>query len=211
MVKKVVLFLLSAFIIVACTPVAESQVSASVVTVYSTSAAQPWLTELFACADKNSVVLNITATDPEISLQIGEPENLIGSAFQIGEEELLVVTHRESSLQNLKLEDVQTLFLGQGDSSMQVWVYASDEDIQVLFEQVVMNGRSVSSSAKVAANPQIMSDLLNENPNAVGILPRHWKTGDVREIYSMGKMPVLAIVSGEMTETIRALLTCLSK
>jgi len=53
--------------------------------------------ELFACANDQSITVNITAEEPEIYLRIGEPENLLSPAYQIDEEELLVVTHRESS------------------------------------------------------------------------------------------------------------------
>jgi hypothetical protein len=53
------------------------------------------------------------------------------------------------------------LFSGLGDLSVQVWVYASGEDVFEVFDQYVMKGRSVSSSAMVAVSPQQMSDVLN--------------------------------------------------
>lgn len=211
MVKKIILFLFSFFLLVSCTQVNATPSDSTIVSVRATSATQPWLTELFACANEQSVILNVTATDPEIDLRVGEPEVLTSSVFQVDEEELLIVTNRQNSVQSLTLEEAQALFAGKGDPSVQVWVYASDTDLQILFDQFVMNGRSVSSSAKLAADPQEMSDLLNSESNAVGILSRHWKAGDVREVYSVGKMPVLAIVSGEVTDTIHTLLTCLSR
>lgn len=177
----------------------------------ATSAAQPWLTELYTCADQQSVILNLTSENPQIELRVGEPEVLIGSAFQIDEEEILIVTNRLSPVQNLTLDEARALFAGSGDPSVQVWVYASGEDVQVLFDQFVMDGRGVSSLAGIAVGPQEMSDLLNKESNAVGVLPRHWKAGDLREVYSAGKVPVLAIVDGENTEIIRSLLACLSQ
>jgi hypothetical protein len=211
MVKTILLFLLSSLLLFSCTP--ETQVSSQspIVSVYATSAAGPWLTELYACADGQSVVLNVTAQNPQIYLQLGAPANLASASYQIDEEEILIVTHRESPIQNLSLTEAQALFAGQGDPSVQVWVFAAGEDVQFSFDQLVMNGRSVSPSARVAADPQEMSDILNAEKNAVGILPWHWKAGDMREVYSAGTVPVLAIQTGEETETIHALLTCLSK
>jgi hypothetical protein len=211
MVKTISLFLLSSFLLFSCAPGTEISSQSPIVTVYATSAAGPWLTELYACADGQSVVLSVTPNTPQIYLQLGEPVNLVSASYQIDEEEILVVTHRESPIQNLTLAETQALFAGSGDPSVQVWVYAAGEDVQISFDQLVMNERSVSSSARVAANPQEMSDILNAEKNSVGILPRHWKAGDMREVYSAGTVPVLAIQTGEETETIRTLLTCLSK
>jgi hypothetical protein len=71
----------------------------------------------------------------------------------------------------------------------------------------------------VAVNPQQMSDVLNSESNAVGILPRHWNpstgsgqgAGDVREVYSVAKVPVLAIAQSEPQGVINHLIGCLQK
>jgi hypothetical protein len=211
MVKKLSLFLLSSFLLFSCAPETRISSQSEIVNVYATSAAGPWLTELYTCADGQSVVLNVTPDNPQIYLQIGVPANLVSPSYQIDEEEILIVTHRESPVQNLTLAEAQALFAGAGDPSVQVWVYAPAEDVQISFDQLVMNERGVSSSARVAANPQEMSDTVNAEENTVGILPRHWKAGGLREVYSAGTVPVLAIQAGEETETIRNLLDCLSK
>jgi hypothetical protein len=142
---------------------------------------------------------------------VGEPEFLGASAFQIDMEEILIVTHRQSPVQNLTLEEARALFAGQGDPSVQVWVYISGEDLQQVFDQAVMAGRSVSSSAQLAVHPQQMSDTLVNESNAVGILPRHWKVGDTREVYSIANVPVLALTDTEPQGTIRELIACLQK
>jgi hypothetical protein len=188
------------------------QTPLEVVSVYSTSAATPWLTDLYACAE--SVALISRADDPsaaDIVLRIGEPQFLASFAYQIDEEEILIVTHRQSPVQNLTLEEAGALFAGLGDASVQVWVYASGEDVQEVFDQFVMEGRSVSSSAGVVVSPQQMSDMLNNESNAVGILPRHWKAGDVREVYSVAKVPVLAITQTKPQGTVNQLIGCLQK
>jgi hypothetical protein len=182
------------------------------VTVYATSAAAPWLSDLYECAKPVATIrLSDSSSDADIRLQIGEPKYLSSFAYQIDTEEILVVTHRQSPIQNLTLEQVQMLFAGLGDPSTQVWVYAPEEDVFKVFDQFVMKGRSVSSSAKVAVNPQQMSDVLNSEPNAVGILPRHWKAGDVREVYSVAKVPVLALTQSEPQGAVNQLIGCLQK
>lgn len=183
-----------------------------VVSVYSTPSATPWLNDLYSCAEEVAIISR--ADDPsaaDIVLRIGEPEFLALPAYQIDEEEILIVTHRQSPVQNMTLEEVKALFAGFGDPSVQVWVYASGEDVQEVFDQFVMKGRSVFSSAMVAVSPQQMSDVLNNESNAVGILPRHWKAGDVRDVYSVAKIPVLAIAQTEPQGVVNQLIGCLQK
>jgi hypothetical protein len=198
------------FLLVSCTPATQITPQAEIVTVYATPAAEPWLTELYACAHDRAVTLNINAQEPQIYLRIGEPETLLSPAYQIDEEEILIVTHHsENPMQNLSLEEAQALFAGQGDPSMQVWVYASDEDVQIAFDQLVMKGRSVTSFARLATSPRQMSEVLNTESNAVGILPRHWKTGNSREVFSAGSVAVLAVTKEEPQGAVKELITCL--
>ena len=181
-----------------------------VVLVYSSPAATPWLSEVYSCAESLAVISLVDNTDSaDISLRVGEPEFLSSFAYQIDEEEILIVTHRQSPVQNLTLENAQALFAGLGDPSVQVWVYASGDDVFEVFDQFVMMGRSASSSALVAVSPQQMSDVLNAESNAVGILPRHWKAGDVRDVYSVAKVPVLAITQAEPQGVVNQLIGCL--
>jgi hypothetical protein len=203
------LFLLSFILLISCGTATPAPSQTEIITVYASPAAEPWLVELFACANKLSMVLNVTASDPDIYLRLGEPASLVLPAFQIDEEEILIVTHRESPVQNLSLEEAQTLFAGQGDPSVQVWVYSSDQDVQILFDQFVMNGRAVTSFARLAASPQHMSDVLNAESNSVGILPRHWKSGNSREVFSAGPIPVLAVTRQEPQGAVATLLACL--
>ena len=188
------------------------QTPPQLVSVYSTSAATPWLGDVYTCAESFAAISR--ADDPssaDITLRIGEPEYLTSFAYQIDEEEILIVTHRQSPVQNLTLDAAQDLFAGLGDLSVQVWVYASGEDVFRVFDQFVMKGRSVSSSANIALTPQQMSDMLNSESNAVGILPRHWKAGDVRDVFSVGKVPVLAITQNEPGGAVAQLIGCLQK
>ena len=70
---------------------------------------------------------------------------------------------------------------------------------------------ALSMAARVAATSQQMSDLLNAEINAVGVLPRHWKMGDTREIFSFGPVPVLAITQSEPEGIVQDLIACLQK
>ena len=74
-----------------------------------------------------------------------------------------------------------------------------------------MQGTPVTSLARLAVSPQQMSDTLNMEKNAVGILPRHWKAGSTREVYSAGTVPVLAITASQPSGALASLIACLQK
>ena len=207
----VILLIIISLLLSSCTT-KTPQTPPQVVTVYSTSAATPWMEDVYSCAESIAVINRVDdPTSADISLRVGEPEFLVLPTYQIDEEDILIVTHRESPVQNLTLEESQNLFAGFGNPSVQVWVYASDEDVFEVFDQFVMKGRSVSSSARVAVTPQQMSDILNTEANAVGILPRHWKAGGVRDVFSVATVPVLAITRSEPEGAVNQLIGCLQK
>lgn len=209
--KRTFCFLLF-ILLTACSPATPAS-TPQFVTVFATSAAEPWLAELYDCAAQASVTVSRSPDDQtaQIALWLGEPENLTTPAFEIDTEEILVVTHRQSPVQDLTLDAARALFSGQGDPSVQVWVYASDADVQRAFDQLVMAGRGVTSFARLAVSPQHMSDVLNAESNAVGILPRRWKAGEAREVYTAGALPVLAVTKTRPEGKVKELIACLQK
>jgi hypothetical protein len=212
LLRKIIILATTCWLLASSCSTRAPSTTPQVVTVYSTSAAQPWLEPLYACAGSTIIISRVDdPSSADINLRVGEPEFLNLPAYQIDTEEILIVTHRQSPIQNLTLEEVQTLFAGQGDPSVQVWVYASGEDVQEVFDHVVMAGRSVASSGRLAVNPQQMSDTLVNESNAVGILPRHWKVGDVREVFTAATVPVLAMTNSEPQGVVKELIGCLQK
>lgn len=218
--NDMIIFLLSSFLLFSCSTSTPQPPTPQVVSVYSSPATQPWLTNLYDCAAKSSVTIRLSDSESafDIRLQIGA-SSVSSFAYQIDTEEILIVTQRQSPVQNLTVDQARELFQGLGDPSVQVWVYASDTDVQQVFDQFVMNGRSVTSSAKVAVSPQQMSDTLNNEPNTVGILPKHWNpstssgqgVGDSRFVYTIPNVPLLAIAKVEPVGAVRELLACMQK
>lgn len=210
--KKLFLIVCVVFL-AACSPSTPISTTPALVEVYATSAAGAWLNEASTCAAQTGVTISVvsSSSEAELVLRIGEPGALTTPVYQIDTEEILVAAHRESPLQSLTLERVRDLFAGRGDPSVQVWVYASGEDSQKVFDQLVMAGGGVTSFARMAASPQEMSDALNKESNAVGILPKHWLAGSLRTLYSMGTVPVLALTQEEPQGALKNLIACLQR
>jgi len=212
MSSKLFLSCVLVFLVVSCAPASTPTPELQIVSVFATAATQPWLEEVYACeSDGAAVQLVNDPANAEISLRIGEPGFSPDFIFQIDTEDILIVTHRESPVQNLRVEEVRNLFAEQSDLSVEVWIYASGEDVQEVFEQAVMQGRSVTSLARLATSPQHMSDILVNDKNAVVVLPRRWKAGDSRIVYTIRDMPVLALAREEPRGAIQEIIACLQK
>ncbi|RJP50554.1 MAG: hypothetical protein C4583_10460 [Anaerolineaceae bacterium] len=206
MKKIFIVFLLSSFIF-SCSPTPSPS---QIVDVYASPAAAPFLDELYACADSSSVTLNLTSDSPDLSLHLGLPDGWAGSAFQVAAEDILIVASLQSPLPSLSMDQMRTIFTGQ-NPSVQVWAYASEGETQRLFESAVMDGRSVTSFARLAVSPMHMVEALTSDPNAVGLLPRRWMTDGLRELFLVANVPILALTPYEPEGIARDLIACMQE
>lgn len=191
-----------------------------IINVYLTSAADPWTNNVYDCAPAGSAV-NLTDPDSaQITLRVGEPDHLTTPAFQLSTEDILVVTNLQTGVYDLSADQVRSLFLGQvtnwkelggNDVSVQVWTYLPDEDIQRIFEREVMDGRPVTSQARLAVSVEAMTDSVETVPGSVGVVTRRWKSGNTTEALSVASVPVLAIVKSEPEGAVKDLLGCLQE
>ncbi len=218
--KRLFLLLTFSLLLAGCAaPATETALppASRTIDIYASPAARPWLSDFFACArafPAPDTTLRST-DDPSaaaVRIQLGEPGKDDGTSYQIGSDDLLVVTHRQNLLQNLDAAQTREIFSGRGlPAGVQVWVYAAGEDIQRIFQKEVLGEAVLSSLAKLATDPQQMSDTLNSDPNAVGILPRRWKMGDSRIIFTLANLPVLALTSGEPDAALRQWMGCMQE
>lgn len=207
--KRLLLFLVLIFS--ACAPAPAASVP-PVVSVHASPAAEPWLEDVYACARETSAVIRLSASESaaDIRLRLGEPETLDAPAYQVGAEDILVVTHPQSAIENLSAEEARRLFSESGEN-VEVWVFASSEDAQEIFEREVMRGTRIHSSARLALHPQQFLDALKAESSAVGILPRRWMNETMREAFALRDVPVLAITPGEPQGAAGELIACLQK
>jgi len=186
--------------------------------VYATSAVYPWLSNVYDCAPHSMVVRLSDPASADLSLRLGLPGQLSGPAFQIGVDDVLVVTHPQIGTDSLTLDQTRQLFAGEitnwqnvggGNVPVQVWTFSHAEDVQEFFDHFVMGSRPVTSMARLAVSAQAMSDAVSSNPGSIGLLPRRWKAGNTLEALKISSLPVLALVRGEPQGPLHDLLQCL--
>lgn len=205
-------------LLAACTSAAPPG-TPQLINVYASSAASPWLDALYQCP--SSAVIRLSTPDSaDLLLRLGAPSNLASPAYPIATQDVLVVVHSQVKVDGWNADQVRRLFLGQvinwkelggSDQPIQVWTYSPDEDIQQVFDRLVLNGGPVTSQARLAATVQDMSDSVAKTPGSIGLLPRRWETGDTPEVFNAGSVPVLAIVPSASQANVRSLIACLQK
>ena len=158
MKKTFTFFLLSLLLLSGCVPASPTSTPKSI-TVQYTAAAQPWLAALVGCSGKSVVIPELRSADTldinhaDLTIRIGEPSNLAAPTYQIGTDDILVIANRQNPINRLTIEQVRGLFTGriqnwkdiQGtDAPVQVWVFASGEDVQQIFEHTSLDGTPVT-------------------------------------------------------------------
>jgi hypothetical protein len=212
--------LMLAWIITGCTA-AATPTPTPLIPVHASSATQPWLMDMYPCAEKYGVALEMV--DPaaaDITLGLGDSVDLSTPAYQLGNDEILIVTQPQTGVGSLTIDQVRAIYSGQytnwnevggSNLSIEVWTFASGEDIRQIFDQEVLKGLQVLPSARVAVSAQQMSDNVGTNPGAIGFLPRRWKAGNTHETLLLTTTQVMAYTKSEPKDNLEKVLACLQK
>ncbi len=202
-----------------CAPAAPES-PPRVMNLYATQAAQPWLPNLYSCAEQHETIIRLT--DPnqaQVLLRVGEPPYLSGVAYQLGQEELVLVLNSQNPVQFLSQEQVFQLFTGQVnnwqpinqlDAPVQVWSFANESDIGQVFNGTVLQLGRITSTARQASAAEEMRVEIAQDVNAIGFIGRHSAGTDIRTISLEQPVlaPVLAILEEEPDGFIKDVLAC---
>jgi hypothetical protein len=225
MKRSFAFIILVGFLIPACNS-ATPTATAEAITVQYTAASSPWLADVYGCAGTNVVKTEQRAADfldpqsVDLAIRIGQPGNLNSPAYQIGSEDILVIVNSQNLINNLNAEQVRGIFTGRtlnwqevngSNAPVQVWVFSSGEDVQKIFEQATLGGSPITSNARMATGLEEMAQAIANDVNAVGILPRTWKMGNISDVFTIASVPVLALTPSESQGTVQEILACLQK
>ncbi len=219
-------FLLLALLLLSgCTPASPAS-TPQPITVQYTAAAQPWLAALAGCSGNNVVTTQLRSADmlditqADLTIRIGESSNTTARTYQIGTDDILVIANPKNPINRLTIEQVRGLFTGQiqnwkniqgAEAPVQVWVFASGEDVQQIFEQTSLGSTLVTSAARLATGPDEMAQAIANDINAIGIFTSHWDSGNASILFTGASVPVLASTSPEPQGAFPQILVCLQK
>jgi len=222
--QRLLLFFLILFGFSACSP-SEPGEEAEILHVQYTYAAQPWLSDLEACAGGNPVQAELRLAEfssfesADLILRLAKDTEGLYS-YQVGTVELLVITNSKNILPSLTAAEARALFIGTEtnwqavggtDADVRVWVYPAGDEIQVNFEGLALRGQTITPFARIAASPEDMIAEVTGDVHAIGILTRDWLTSDLTAAFSVASLPVVLVAPYQPSGLIAELIACLQK
>jgi hypothetical protein len=218
--------LFTLILLVSCTSSTPSPTLVPI-TVQYTFAVTPWLNNLYKCAGDYHVSAELRAAgfqiiqSADMSMRLGQPENLTAPFYQVGTDDLLVIANNQNPLNHLTAGQVRSLFIGRiqtwkpinGDEArVQVWVFSPGEDVQQIFEQFILGDSPVTSLARLANSPEEMLQAVSSDKDAIGIITGHWNTENISVVFTAARsLPVLAITQAEARGIMAQILACMQK
>ena len=173
------------------------------VTLYSTYATQPLtrtLTDHYT--DKHPEfsikVLENSYDDLITQISDGSVEYFMSSyvpsdddiwAAPIARDGLVLITHPDNPVSNLKIDDVRDIFsghmaqwtsLGGHDNPIIPLTFQTNDDVYQEFQRLVMGRQGITSNAQVIPNIQAMIQQVSTTPNAIGYIPLSHVTDTVQ-------------------------------
>jgi PBP superfamily domain len=220
------LYLFTILLLVSCAP-STPVITPVLFTVQYTFATTPWMENLSTCAGNRVINAELRAEgfqdleSSDLVMRIGFSARFVTPAFQIGKDELLVITNSHNPVNQLTIDQVRALFIGRfqtwkaingNDTPVHVWVFPAGEDIQQVFEQSVLGGTSITSQARLANSPEEMSQAIAGDADGIGIITRRLKIENTSDVFTAASsLPVLVLTRSEPQGDLAQILACLQK
>ncbi|NPV67031.1 MAG: hypothetical protein HPY64_07795 [Anaerolineae bacterium] len=122
-------------------------------------------------------------------------------AAPIGDDLLAVITHPANAIGALSVEQLRAIYTGRlsswrdvGGEEAPITVVSREAGsaTRAAFEALVMAGSPSTSNARLAPGTQAMLEIVAGTPGAIGYVPLHSLTPDVRPLALEGVLPALA-------------------
>jgi len=215
-----VTFILLILLLAACQPlpVAETRTPSDPLEI-SVPDSLSWMGPDFAsCASEVGVAVQIVdAASPSselIQLRLGTPDT-VGFTAVLGQDHLAVIVHPDNPEQEIPLETLQAIFIGQqknwpDQSEIQLWSLPQSSDVTAALLAAGIN----LSNAGLAPTTRAMLEAVAQNSKAIGFMPARWVDESVRVLQVKGldvTLPILATSRMEPQGAARAWLVCLQE
>jgi hypothetical protein len=169
---------------------------------------------------------NLDKKESDLQLRLGLPRQGVDYAFQVGEVSIQFVINADQKIQPIAADQIRALFTGEitdwsqasgSEGSVHPWVYPDDNELELIFDRVLMNGKHPSPTVSIAPDPESMQKAVSQDPGAIGFLPSSWLTDTIQavslehKLASELKIPVLALTESEPQGSLGVFIACLQK
>jgi hypothetical protein len=160
----------------------------------------------------------------DLVLWWGNKPDGVGFAFQLAEDELVVIVNNDNPNAELSANELVGLFNGRVehwtdisifDELVSVWIYPEGSFLSEVFKLVILGDQGYSRLANLAPSPGPMVEEVGNDPGAIGYVSRAWLSTNVTQVtidpdaqISL-RRPILALMKSEPKAGVRDLMACL--
>jgi phosphate transport system substrate-binding protein len=163
-------------------------------------------------------------TTSDLVLWWGNKPEEVRFAFQIAEDELVVIINVDNPNTALSTKELVGLFNGRINhwtdisifaEKLAVWIYPEGSHLSGIFNSGVLSDQGYSRLANLAPSPGPMLEEVSTDPGAIGFVSRAWLLPKVSQseidpdLQIALRRPILALVNSEPQSGVRDLLACL--
>jgi hypothetical protein len=196
-----------------------------------------WMGSTFnTCAQQQSGIaiqtietaaVNLNPAKAAFSLRWGEPQTLVGTAYEIGWDVLVVIVNPSNPVQSLNRKELLAIYngsardwktfmpAGSSGGQIQVWSGIEGDDLRQVFEGQILKQTAFTPFAFLAPSPDAMLFAIAADANAIGYLPARWLNDKVKTVALKDvpaedlKQPILAISNQLPPAEMKIWLSCL--
>lgn len=138
-------------------------------------------------------------TDVAISL-IESPENDAFEEKEIGLDAVCVITNKDNPVTELTLAEVASIYEGTHKKQYNIYCMEEGNEYREFFDKEVMQGKRVSSSAKMFKTEKELIEALSKDPNGIGIIDFEYsESAGIRLVALKDSDNMAAIVPNDVT------------
>lgn len=196
--------------------------------------------DIQTCSLKNSplpVLVNeytidkMNAQSADISLMIGDPIDSSIPAFQLGQDELVVIVNPLNSITSLSLTSLQGIMQNfftrweqidpnsgkEIPGDIEVLLYPPKDELQRMIITLLNGGKPVGIRTSTLDDPEGIRNTVSDHPGAIGFIPKAYLTDTVRvmEINDYSRenltMNIIAQTRGQPGSLQTTMIDCLQK
>jgi hypothetical protein len=237
--KRMFGWILITLVAAACTPVLPTFPPAPAETIIQHTPALRYIeNQIQACSLANSplpVLVNeypitrMNAQSADITLVYENPIDPNLPAYQLGEDQLVVIVNPLNKVSTIPLITLQGIFLGfmtrweDVDPSItdnitgviEIWGYKPSDELQIIIENRLNDGKPMNNQTNIADFPEMVKQMVAKNPGSIGVITRAYITDDVKVVAIDGlpekdlSLPIIAQTRGQPGESQTSILSCL--
>ncbi len=171
----------------------------------------------------------MNAQTADITLVYEKPIDPTLPAFQLGEDQLVVIINPQNKVSTIPLMTLQGIFQGfithwdavdptstLGISGkIDIWGYKQSDELQIIIENRLNEAKHLNNQVNIADFPEVIKEMVAKDPGGIGVIPRAYLSDEVKMVKIDGLpeqdliVPIIAQTRGQPGELQTIILSCL--